>query len=307
MIRRRLLTLSASAALHLAALGLTLVVAGAGAGSAIVMDLVADVEGDAITETRAPSVTSSGSGETELVRKTPAQRLTTTRRAPPAISSTLTAVRGASVMSESARAPNSGAAAETRPRSEREPEAESAVAPVPHILDPATPAATPEGQTAISSLPQGAATPRGERAAAVGAGSGTDAGASAGERKSSGLSGSAAGANASSVAPGASGEGRGGIPPEYGPYLQRFRRRLQESLEYPLAARRQGLSGSVELEILLEPSGRIGAVRVISSSSHALLDDAALQAVRRLAPEPLPAPLPRRPLRIRLPLGFELE
>jgi len=46
---------------------------------------------------------------------------------------------------------------------------------------------------------------------------------------------------------------------------------------------------------------------VISSSSHAVLDDAALQAVRRLPPQPLPDHLPRQPLRIRLPLDFELE
>jgi protein TonB len=310
MIRRRLLTLSASAALHLAGLGLALVIAGAGASSAILIDLVADVEGDAVNEARALSPTGSGSGETEPARTTPVRpRLTASRarRTPFPISSMLTAVQGGSVVLESAPDPSSGAAGETRPRSEREPETGSAVAPLPRVSDPATPAAAPEGQAAISSLSSEAATPRGERAGAAGVGSGAAAGASGGERMSPGLAGSAAGPTASSAGPGTSGEGRGGIPPEYGPYLKRFRRRLQESLEYPLAARRQGLSGSVELEILLEPSGRIGAVRVISSSSHTVLDDAALDAVRRLAPEALPAPLPRRPLRIRLPLGFELE
>ncbi len=33
----------------------------------------------------------------------------------------------------------------------------------------------------------------------------------------------------------------------------------------------------------------------------------AREAVRRLSPEPIPEPLPRRPLRIRLPLAFELR
>jgi periplasmic protein TonB len=105
----------------------------------------------------------------------------------------------------------------------------------------------------------------------------------------------------------AAGEGRDAIPAEYGPYLQGFRRRVQASLEYPLSARRRGLSGTVELEVLLESSGRVSAVRLISSSSHAVLDDAALRAVQGLAAEPFPAPLPRRPLRIRLPLTFELR
>ncbi len=103
------------------------------------------------------------------------------------------------------------------------------------------------------------------------------------------------------------GDGRGGIPPEYGPYLQRFRRRVQESLKYPLAARRQGLSGKMELEVLLESSGRVVAVRLVFSSSHAVLNETALEAVKNLSPEPFPESLPRRPLRIRLPLAFELK
>ncbi len=99
----------------------------------------------------------------------------------------------------------------------------------------------------------------------------------------------------------------GGIPPEYGPYLQRFRRHVQESLVYPLAARRQSLRGTVELDITLDPSGRVRDARIARSSSHGVLDDAAIDAVRRLDPLPLPESLPRRPLLIRLPLVFELR
>jgi protein TonB len=102
------------------------------------------------------------------------------------------------------------------------------------------------------------------------------------------------------------GEG-GSIPPEYGPYLARFRRRVQESLLYPLMARRRGLTGSVEIEVLIEPSGTVKTARVVTSSSHTVLDTAALDAIRSLAPLPLPEHLPRRPLRIRLPLSFMLE
>jgi TonB family protein len=46
---------------------------------------------------------------------------------------------------------------------------------------------------------------------------------------------------------------------------------------------------------------------VVVSSSHPLLDEAAVEAVRSLPPLPLPEHLPRRPLRIRLPLVFELR
>jgi protein TonB len=103
------------------------------------------------------------------------------------------------------------------------------------------------------------------------------------------------------------GTGGGAIPPEYGPYLQRFRRHVQESLVYPLAARRQSLRGTVELDVTLDPGGRVRDVHVARSSSHGVLDDAALDTVRRLDPLPPPESLPRRPLLIRLPLIFDLR
>ena len=46
---------------------------------------------------------------------------------------------------------------------------------------------------------------------------------------------------------------------------------------------------------------------VVSSSSHILLDDAAVEAVLSLTPMPLPEHLPRRPLRVRLPIVFQLH
>jgi protein TonB len=115
------------------------------------------------------------------------------------------------------------------------------------------------------------------------------------------------GAGGSPLALASPGNGSGAAPAEYGPYLARFRRRVQETLVYPLAARRQGLGGAVELDVWLEASGRIRDVRVVRSSSHALLDEAALETIRRLGPLPFPDSLPRRPLLIRLPLVFELR
>jgi protein TonB len=119
-------------------------------------------------------------------------------------------------------------------------------------------------------------------------------------------SSSLGGAPGSALALGSSG-GTGAIPAEYGPYLQRFRQQVQESLVYPLAARRQGLRGTVELDVWLDPAGRVRDVQVARSSSHELLDDAAVETIRRLGPLPFPESLPRRPLRIRLPLVFDLR
>lgn len=106
---------------------------------------------------------------------------------------------------------------------------------------------------------------------------------------------------------GGSGTGSGGDGPEYGRYLDDLRRRVQELLRYPATARRRGLSGTVQLEVTIKPDGAIGQIVVVRSSSHAVLDDAALDTLRALSPEPFPAELPARPLRVRLPVVFELR
>jgi TonB family protein len=116
--------------------------------------------------------------------------------------------------------------------------------------------------------------------------------------------------------PGAGGPGDGrlalAIPGDagvggYGPYLAALRRRLHEALEYPAAARRRGLSGTVELEIALEATGRVNDVRLVRSSSHALLDAAALDAARGLGRVPFPPDVRPRALRVLMPVVFELR
>jgi periplasmic protein TonB len=99
----------------------------------------------------------------------------------------------------------------------------------------------------------------------------------------------------------------GGEAAEYAPYFALLRRRLHESLRYPTAARRRGLSGTVEIELEIEASGAIGAVALAASSSHRLLDDAALEAVRALERVPFPPGVPPRRLRVRLPVVFDLR
>jgi periplasmic protein TonB len=169
-----------------------------------------------------------------------------------------------------------------------EPVAEPAATPAP------APAAVPTAPSASSSV------------SASDSGSGAVAGGGAqtrgdGDRRSGG----GPGASLALVTPGAGGSGV--APPEYGAYLRQFRQRVQESLVYPLAARRQGLGGTVELHVWLEATGRVRDVQVARSSSHRVLDDAAVEAIRRLGPVPFPESLPRRPLLVRIPLVYELR
>ncbi|MBI4242105.1 MAG: energy transducer TonB, partial [Candidatus Rokubacteria bacterium] len=69
----------------------------------------------------------------------------------------------------------------------------------------------------------------------------------------------------------------------------------------------RGLTGTVRMEIVVHPDGAIAGVSLLQSSSHPILDQAALDAVRRLQPLPFPAELPPRTLSVRLPVVFELR
>src|SRR5882724_5072176 len=157
---------------------------------------------------------------------------------------------------------------------------------------PPSPVADPPADGARSATPA---------APGAGAGSGVASDAPTGTGQGSSTGG---GSRLALAGPGA---GRSEVPAEFGPYLASFRQRIQELVVYPLSARRRGLAGKVEVEVVLEPSGRVRAVAVVASSSHAMLDDAALDAVRSLPPVPLPENLPRRPLRVRLPIVFDLR
>ncbi len=103
------------------------------------------------------------------------------------------------------------------------------------------------------------------------------------------------------------GGGDGGVPAGFGPYLAALRQRIQESLTYPLSARRRGLGGIVQLEVELLPSGKVASVTVRSSSSHAVLDQAVLDTVSQLPPAPFPPGVSPRPLKVRVPIVFELK
>ena len=67
-----------------------------------------------------------------------------------------------------------------------------------------------------------------------------------------------------------------------GPALGETLGRLNETLLYPPEALKRGLEGEVVLMLELDERGRIVAASVASGSGHALLDEAALRAARRL-------------------------
>jgi len=178
--------------------------------------------------------------------------------------------------------------------------AEVTPAPEPRPLSGEMTRADPPPSPVTESPADGAgSSPPAASTGGAGTGVASDAPSGTGQRASAG-----GGSRLALAGPGA---GRSEVPAEFGPYLASFRRRIQELVVYPLSARRRGLAGKVEVEVVLEPTGRVRDAAVVASSSHSMLDDAALDAVRSLPPVPLPENLPRRPLRVRLPIVFDLR
>ena len=139
-------------------------------------------------------------------------------------------------------------------------------------------------------------------------GSGTASGASSGGRGAV-TDGAGLGVGAregSTLALAVPGE-RGGEGSEYAGYYALLRRRVQEALTYPATARRRELTGTVQVEIDIQSTGAITQVVLAVSSSHRVLDDAALEAVRGIERLPFPPDLRPRRLRVRLPVVFALR
>lgn len=157
----------------------------------------------------------------------------------------------------------------------------------------ATSTAEPAGASSVSSA--GATSGSGRETTTGPVGLGRDTGG--------GSAGAAAEGPGDTLALGISGD-EGGV---YAGYIALLRRRVQEALTYPFAARRRGMSGTVHLDISVEPTGRIADVLVVRSSSHDVLDAAALDAVRALRQVPFPPGVRPRAVRVRLPIVFELR
>lgn len=73
---------------------------------------------------------------------------------------------------------------------------------------------------------------------------------------------------------------------EFAAYMDAWRRKVERvgNLNYPFEAVRRGLSGSLLLEVALNPDGTVEAIALRRSSGERVLDDAAVRIVRLAAP-----------------------
>ncbi len=65
------------------------------------------------------------------------------------------------------------------------------------------------------------------------------------------------------------------------------RQRLEQFKHYPISARRRGIEGAVDVSFRLNERGRAEDMRLVSGSGYDILDEAALETVRRAEPFPV--------------------
>jgi len=81
----------------------------------------------------------------------------------------------------------------------------------------------------------------------------------------------------------------------------------QASPRYPDTARREGLSGTAHVSLVVDETGGIRSVEIARSSGHADLDEAALAAAREWTFEPATRDGKPVPAKIVVPFEFKLQ
>lgn len=85
-------------------------------------------------------------------------------------------------------------------------------------------------------------------------------------------------------------------------------RRLRRALRYPAEAKRERLEGEVHVSFTVSRDGGVGSIRVVRSSGSRLLDEAAVNTVRRAAPFPdIPTAAGRSSWPFTVPLAFAVR
>ncbi len=94
--------------------------------------------------------------------------------------------------------------------------------------------------------------------------------------------------------------------PDFSWLTDSLRNKVKESQKYSTVARLNGMEGRVVLRITVKENGEL-VVAIAKSSGHELLDQDALEQVKRLSPLPLPQPLGRAQQVLNLPIIYSLN
>jgi protein TonB len=160
----------------------------------------------------------------------------------------------------------------------------AAPAPVPEPKEPVQPAPAAPDAPANAALGSG---PIIGSVAQAGSGLGHGTGTGVGDGSGDGVAGTG-------------GSGRGGFGGTHPDYL-----RIPQP-HYPSVARQHGWEGTTILRVEIRADGHVGMVEVLHGSGHAVLDDAAVEAVR--AGEFMPAQVGGKPVSssVEVPIRFQI-
>jgi len=90
-------------------------------------------------------------------------------------------------------------------------------------------------------------------------------------------------------------------------YFEIVRLRIESHKRYPGAAKTRQIEGRVTVRFVIEPDGRVSSSKVVESSRHRVLDQAALSAIKDASPFPRPPMnLFKGPIPLEITIMFEL-
>lgn len=88
-------------------------------------------------------------------------------------------------------------------------------------------------------------------------------------------------------------------------YKGKVRNKISKKRKYPSQARRQGITGVATVSFVVQADGGLSGLRLSGSSGSSILDEAALDTVRRAAPFPsIPASIGKGSISFNVPIDY---
>lgn len=94
---------------------------------------------------------------------------------------------------------------------------------------------------------------------------------------------------------------------DYGWLAGAIRTRVEQLKHYPHIARANRWEGRVVLRAVISEDGQLVDLKVAESSGHSVLDEAALEVLKKAAPLTLPQPLGRPQVVVQVPISYRLR
>jgi periplasmic protein TonB len=94
---------------------------------------------------------------------------------------------------------------------------------------------------------------------------------------------------------------------DYGWLAGAIRTRVEQLKHYPHIARANRWEGRVVLRAVIGEDGQLVDLKVAESSGHSVLDEAALEVLKKAAPLTLPQPLGRPQVVVQVPISYRLR